>query len=178
VLERHELRFAADERCVEPPYVGRRAGDHVEQPPGGDGLRLPFQRERLDRLHVDGVGDEDVRLRAEEDLARRGRLLQPGGDIDGVAGYQPLRRPGDDLPGIDADPALELELAQGSLHLLRHAHGAQRVVLAHHRHAEHGHDGVADELLYGPAVILDDRLHPLEVAGQQGLQRLRVDGLA
>ena len=57
VLERHKLRFAADERRVEPPCIGGRAGDHVEQPPGGDGLRLPFQRERLDRLHVDGVGD-------------------------------------------------------------------------------------------------------------------------
>ena len=119
-----------------------------------------------------------MRLRAEEDLARGGRLLQPGGDVDGVAGDQPLGRPADDLPGIDADPSLELELAQGSLHLLRHAHGAQRVVLAHNRHAEHGDDGVADELLHGPAVLLDDRLHPLEVAGQQSLQRLRVDRLA
>jgi hypothetical protein len=178
VLERRELRFAADERRVEPPCVGGRAGDHVEQAPGGDGLRLPFQHERLDRFRVDRVDDEDVRLRPEKDLARVGRLLQPGGDVDGVAGDQPLRRPGDDLPGIDADPALELELAQGRLHLLRHAHGAQRVVLTHHWHAEHGPDGVADELLHAAAVLLDDRLHPLEVAGQQSLQRLRVDGLA
>ena len=35
------------------------------------------------------------------------------------------------------------------------------------RHAEHGHHGVADELLHGSAVSLDDRLHPLEVACQQ-----------
>ena len=75
VLKRRQLRAATDERRIGPPRVGGRAGDHVEQAPGGDGLRLSFQRERLDRFHADGVGDEDVRLGAEEDLARRGRLL-------------------------------------------------------------------------------------------------------
>jgi hypothetical protein len=44
--------------------------------------------------------------------------------------------------------------------------------------AEHRHHGVADELLDSPAVQLDDALHPLEVAGQHGAQRLRVHRLA
>ena len=63
-------------------------------------------------------------------------------------------------------------------HLDRRPHRAQRVVLVHDRHAEHGHHRVADELLDRAAVALDDRLHPLEVAGEQRPQRLRVGRLA
>jgi len=46
------------------------------------------------------------------------------------------------------------------------------------RHAEDGHDRVADELLDHAAVALDDPLHLLEVAGEQASQRLRVGRLA
>jgi hypothetical protein len=46
------------------------------------------------------------------------------------------------------------------------------------RHAEHGHDRVADELLDRTAVALDDRSHAVEVAGKQRPQRLRVGRLA
>ena len=63
-------------------------------------------------------------------------------------------------------------------HLDRRPHRPQRVVLVHDRHAEHGHHRVADELLDGAAVALDDRLHPLEVAREQRAQRLRVEPLA
>jgi hypothetical protein len=44
---------------------------------------------------------------------------------------------------------------------------AERVVLVHDRHAEHGHHRIADELLHRAAVPLDDRLHPLEVASSR-----------
>ena len=40
--------------------------------------------------------------------------------------------------------------------------------------AEHGHDRVADELLHGSSVGLDDALHPLEVAGEYGPEGFRV----
>jgi hypothetical protein len=46
------------------------------------------------------------------------------------------------------------------------------------RHPEHRHHRVADELLHRPLVRLDDRLHPLEVAGEHPLQGLRVDRIA
>ena len=70
------------------------------------------------------------------------------------------------------------ELRQRVTHLDRRPHRAQCVVLVHHRHAEDGHHGVADELLDGAAVALDDRLHPLEVAGEQRAEPLGVDRLA
>src|SRR6266566_2050378 len=48
----------------------------------------------------------------------------------------------------------------------------------HDRDAEDGHHGVADELLHGAAVPLDDRLHALEATGEQRPERLRVELLA
>jgi hypothetical protein len=51
-------------------------------------------------------------------------------------------------------------------------------VLVHGRHAEDGHDRVADELLHRAAVALDDRLRGLEVARHHVAQALRVDPLA
>ena len=59
-------------------------------------------------------------------------------------------------------------------HLHRRPAGPQRVVLVHHRHPEHRHHRVADELLHRAAVRLDDPLHPLEIPRQQRPQRLRI----
>jgi hypothetical protein len=42
-------------------------------------------------------------------------------------------------------------------------------------HAEDGHDGVADELLHGAAVPLEDRAHRVEVALQELPQRLGIE---
>ena len=86
-----------------------------------------------------------------------GRVLESGGDVDRVAGDESLRCPGHHLAGHHADPALEAELGQRVAHLDGCAHGAQSIVLVHRRHAEDGHHGVADELLDGAAVPLDDR---------------------
>jgi len=62
----------------------RGTREKFEQPPGGDGVSLTPERERLDGLGANGVAQEPVRELAEEDLARRGRLLEAGGDVDGV----------------------------------------------------------------------------------------------
>jgi hypothetical protein len=106
------------------------------------------------------------------------RLLEPGGDVDRVAGRQSLLRSGYHLTGVDADAGLHAELGQGVTHLRRSANGAQGVVLVHLGDAEDGHDRIADELFHRAAVGFDDRLHSLEVAGEEGAQRLRVRGLS
>ncbi len=66
---------------------------------------------------------------------------------------------------------------QGVAHLDRGPAGAQRVVLVHDRDAEDGHHCVADELLDGAAVALDDLPHPLEIAGEERAQRLGIGRL-
>jgi hypothetical protein len=135
--------------------------------------------------------DEPVGLVADEDLARRRRLLEPRGGVDGVAhderlgaarlGCQDLARvdPGADLQRYTPRRRkLLVEFRQPRAHLGGRAHGAQRVVLVRGRHAKHRHDRVADELRDEPAVALDDDLHLLEVPRQHEAQRLRVERLA
>ena len=63
--------------------------------------------------------------------------------------------------------ACDAQLGQGLPQLDGSPHRSQRVVLVHERNAEDSHDGVADELLHRAAVMLDDRLHALEVAREQ-----------
>src|SRR5262249_47180050 len=72
--------------------------------------------------------------------------LEPGGDVDGVAGHEGLALTRDDAAGVDADPELRAAELRGR------AYGTQRVVLVGLRHAEDRHDGVADELLDAAAV--------------------------
>ena len=70
-------------------------------------------------------------------------------------------------PRPDGDAPLRRELlvqgGEGASHVGRGANGAQRIVLVQVRQAEHGHDGVADELLDPPAVPLDHAAHLLPV---------------
>ena len=106
-LELGELVLAADERRVEAARDELGALDEPVEAEGGDRLRLALGVERLDRLGPDRVADEPVGRLAEQRLARRGALLQPGGDVDRVAGGERVALAGDDLARVDADPALD-----------------------------------------------------------------------
>ena len=79
-------------------------------------------------------------------------------------------------PALGAEGLVERR--EGDLHLGGGADGPQRVVLVDDRDAEHGHDRVADELLDGAAVPLEDRAHRLEPAAHDRAQRLGVEPLA
>ena len=127
----------------------------------------------------------------DEDAAGRGVLLEPGGDVDGVAGDERLpgrRVPGDDLTGVHADAHLEpdasiapeflVQCGQPFAHLDASAHGPQRVVLVELGDPEHRHHGVPDVLLDGSAVTLDRPAHRLEVARLHVAQRLGIQALA
>jgi hypothetical protein len=121
--------------------------------------------------------DEPVRLLAEEDLARPGRLLEPGGDVqrvgdhDGAAGDWVLA--GCDLAGVDPDPHLDpgamapfeigVQAREPGTDLGHGAHGAQRVVLACDGDAEDRDHRVTDELLHGSAMGLDRRARLVEI---------------
>ena len=105
-----ELLAAADQRRIEPPLEGRRSFENAQQPVRSDRVGLPLERERLDRFHLERVAGELQRLRAEQDLVRGGRLLETGGDVDGIAGRKPLSGSGlagRDLAGVDADTGFE-----------------------------------------------------------------------
>ena len=129
-------------------------------------------------LGLDRVADEALRLVAEQHLSGAGGLLQPRGDVDGVAGDERVPLPGDDLAGVDADARLEPELVHVVAQLDGGAHGPQRVVLRRNRDPEDGHDRVADELLDRAAVALEHRAGGLVVAVHQRAERFRVGAVA
>jgi len=167
-----ELVGAPDHRRAAPP---RSLLADVTEPVRGQRLRLPLRLERRQQLGVDGVAHERIGRGPKEDFAGRGRLLEPRGDIDGVARRERVRASGHDLARVDADPDVDLDRVAK---LGGRAHGAERVVLVHDRHAEHGHDRVADELLHRSPVTLDRRPRRLEVPGHHGAHRFRVELLA
>ena len=104
---------------------------------------------------------EAARAGADQDLARRRLLLQPRGEVDGLAGGERrLAVVDDDLAGLDADARLEPELAHPLEDRERRPDGALGVVLVRQRHAEGGHDGVAGELL-DDAAVRDDAVRDL-----------------
>ena len=128
--------------------------------------------------------------RADDDLVRIGSRFELRGDPDRLAGDEALariRRGRDDLAGLDPDADLEPDLVllrellverrDPDADVERGARGTQRVVLVRDGDAERGHDRVARVLLHGAAMSRDRRRHSLEVAPQDGAERLRIERL-
>ena len=105
---------------------------------------------------------------------RGGGLLESCRDVDRIARRESFLRARHHLARVDADAAGDPQLGQRVAHLDRSATRPQCIVLVRRRDAEHRHHGVANELLDGAAVSLDDRLHLLEVACEQRPQRLGI----
>ena len=169
-----------------PPLRGRPRGAGRPRP-----FALARQLQRLDSLRANRVLDEPERLRADQDLARCGRLLEPGCHVDRVARRVALPSgsfAGDDLAGVDADargerrPTLGLELlvqlGELGVDLARGAYGSHRVVLVDGRDAEDRHRGIADELLQGSAMPDDRPFGHGEEPVHDAPQRFRIELLS
>ena len=153
-------RAAPDHRRVEPAGATRRIPGQSHESVSGDLLALALEAQRLEGFDLDRVSHEPVRRVAEEDLARGRGLLEPLGDVDGVAGCESLAPSGvagNHLARVDAGPhldpdtpvPLEVVVQAGELftHLGRGADRAERVVFVDDRNPEDGHHRVSDELL-------------------------------
>jgi len=190
-LQQLQLVVPADHGRVQVPFERLHVGQHLDQPVRPHGTLLALQREWLiQRFDHHGRASEAIGLLADQGLARGGGLLQPGRGVHGVPGGQPLaggRVAGHDLAGVhagsggDGDTEVPLQLlvqrVQGLPHVRRGPQGPEGVVLVEHRHAEHGHHGIADELLDGPPVALHHRLDPVEVPPHDPAEGLRVEAL-
>ena len=96
-LELGELVFPADQGRAESARDELRALDETDEPERCDRFRLPLGVQWIGRLRLDCVSNEPVRGCAEQRLARRSPLLQPGGDVDGVPDRERLALAGHDL---------------------------------------------------------------------------------
>ena len=172
------LTLTPHERRLGMARKRRGATYDLEEPKRLNRLGLALQGKRLDRLEENGIADEQARLSANQDLTGSCRLLQPGRDIDGVARHECLTLASDDDPaGVDPDARLEPVLADRLTHLRRCAGRTQRVVLVRDRYPEDSHDRVADELLDGATMSLEDDAKILEVPAHPCTQRLRIGRL-
>ena len=161
----------ASRRSAAPARPSPRADGHA-----ADRLRLALQRQRLARRRprLPTRPERSVSAPISTSPGRRG-LLQPGRDVDRIAGREPLLRARHHLAGVRrrSAPARRARAARRASRPPPGTRGARRP-REPDRHAEDRHHRVADELLDRAAVSFDDPLHPLEVAGQQRAQRLRV----
>ena len=131
---------------------------------------------------IGGLGGDPGRL-ADEHAAGRCDRLEPGRGVDEVAGDHPLSFGPDrdrGLTGQHADPDREVDAGlapKGRDHvdeLEGRPDRALGVVLVGDRGAPQRHHGVADELLDGAAVAVDDHPGPLEIPVLEVAHRLRV----
>ena len=189
VAQERELPSSSDDRGIEVSREPGRARHHLDQAVSRHRIGLPFHRQVRDRLGDDRVAHERERAFTEQDLARCRRLFQASRDVDGVAGDDLLvAGAGHHVARVHSDPAgqchpvvavqLRVQRIERQAHLARGANRAHRVVLVDLRHAEDGHDGVADVLLDGAPVVFDRRPHRLEVPLHDATDRLGVEGLA
>jgi hypothetical protein len=172
-LEQLQLVVAPDEVAQRPP------GDAVPiaAPRGGrapdrDRSRLPFDPDRGEGLVLEEVPGHTVRRLAHEHPADGGHLLQSRGRVDDVPGHHPfpaglLSEADHRLPAVDPDPDRQTEPGVGLVELVDRVDDREGapdrplgVVLVGDRRPEHGHHGVADELLRGTALPLDLLQHP------------------
>src|SRR5439155_6592668 len=143
---------------------GSRRSD-LEQAERSHRISFALDLERAKLLEASGLADESPREPADDDLSRRCRSFEPLRDADGVAGDEPLPRSllGDQhLARLEADADVEanaelggkrlVERGDSRLDLERRWCGAERVVLVRDGYAEHGHHGIARELLHRASV--------------------------
>ena len=179
-----ELVVASDERCAATEAARAERCDCVDRLPCIEWKRLAL---RLERASLP-VGDHPVRRLArsftDEDLSGLRKLLETRCDIHGIARHDHLPArgrlaAGDHITGVhtDSEPDFGLvgighsgcERGERLANAERCADRALGVVLVHVRNPEHGQDGVADELLGDPAVVLDlgvDELEELTLNGR------------
>jgi len=139
---------------------------------------------QLDRV----LDRERGRLTDQHRVGRRGRL-EAGSRVHRVAGHPSLIRASvrvDHLAGVDPDAQAQLtrDEPESGAEALDAVHegeagpdGALGVVVTRARDAEHGHRGVADELLEDPAVALDRVAYRAEVRVLDGRDVLGIKPL-
>jgi hypothetical protein len=104
-MEAAQLAVAPDQRRGEPRAAVPRRDVDLDEPEGEYALRLALELQRRECLHADRMPDELEGVLADEDLAPRRRLLEAGGNVDGVTtdGAMATRElAGDHLAGVHA----------------------------------------------------------------------------
>ena len=179
LFDQAQLAVTPDEGRLESGGLERsaHARDDAQCPPKRGQPLLTLELECARIVVGDRLLCRSARRLADVDGARLGDRLHPRRRVDQVAGDHALTlRPEGDcgLPGEDTCPGAQFRLTDlvaeggdGGDEVERGAHRAFRVVLRGRGCAPDRHHGVADELLDGAAVELDEAAARVEVAREQ-----------
>ena len=169
---------AEERRLARVEHVGAQAPPRTHRPPDRDGVALALGAKRLQWQVLEYALRCAIRRFAHGDGIDRSACLDSRGGIDHIAGHESLSafRPSveidDHLSGVDTDADGERLCERGGERVddrERGSHGALGVILVRERCAEHGHDGIADELLDGTAERLDAPPQQLVVVAETSL---------
>ena len=191
---------------LRPAHHGRGQPQGLQAPAGAPNPMSPLEPERMERLALplhrdpadrgqdEGMLGQLMGRGADERLGGARGALEAGGRVHRVAGHR-VRAAGRRANGAGhdrarVDPDVKREgFAQTALpslverpHTLVHQEGgverALRIILVSPRSAEHGHDGVPDELLDEAVVALDGARQLSEQVVLKGADFFRVEALA
>jgi hypothetical protein len=183
--EHPQVAVASHQRRLDP---GRRR-TNAQDPLGVDRLGLSLELDRAQRREIHAAAEHPFGRRGDQHTARLGGRLQACRRVEHVPSDPPFGGRGlvgERLAAVDGDTYenpdvgiidLAIEFGSGLPHLERGTHRAERVVLVGFRHAEGAHNGVTDELLDRPSVMLDRCAHRMEVAVDHLAQKLNVQPL-
>jgi hypothetical protein len=191
--ERVKLGETADEATEPACRAGLQPGSRHPRPGhlvDLDRLAHPLHGHGAERPDVHVALSQPQRPGRDQDRARHGHLLEPGGQMGrlpdrGIVHVQiAADRADHDLPGVESDPDLDgdpgsaLDLLgvalDGGLHPERRVARPYPVVLVSEGRAEERHDPVAHHLVHRPLVAVDRLHHQLEHRVEDLSRLLRV----
>src|SRR2546425_7477503 len=166
-LEKRHLVLRPDEGSGRHRALGWRRG-RCDGEPGPQRLALSLRHDRRELLVTHDVTRGAVGLLPDDQATRRGRRLEPGGNVHCVAhgqrlaGLMPRADGYDGLARVHCGPGRELQprvllvqFGDAIEHPEAGPYGPFGIVAVAERGAEDCHDRVADELLDRSPVLLD-----------------------
>jgi len=167
-LQYGQLGVTANERGGRRTGVGARAASRCLHPPDREGRSLALEVHGAEWLIVKHLSSRPPGRLTDHDPAHWGNCLQAGGGVHHIAGdhalpgLRPSAQCDNRLAGADADPHGQPEGSVGNVQVLdglKYAlfcgHRPLGVVFVGDGCTEHGHDGITNELLHGPAQAFD-----------------------
>jgi hypothetical protein len=118
------IAWAASSRRRDSASLPSRASQFecASEPPADHAVGLALRLKNGRFVQLECAPHRRGRSLADEDLARRGRLLEPGADIDRIPGYERAAFPraaDDDVACVDTDPQGQFvpeQLGESALH--------------------------------------------------------------
>jgi hypothetical protein len=160
----------------------------VSGAPHAQRLSLAFGHDGRELFVHEGVRRGTIRRLTDQDAVDLRRGLQALARVDHVAGDRTADlladRRDERLAGVDADSYVQVQVRSTVVQVRDGVQDPQsrtdcplRIVLVRDRHPEETENTVADEVVDGPAVMLDAMLHLRVVRPQRRLHVLRIHAL-